>query len=110
MMDSLIGTSTWYCDVSTWNRHTVFSRLNAPGVYLKFGNFYPTFIRSRRLIEKIRYSHFSQNLALRIMHNDSIRERLFRRCNEQMIQLFKLNQEKVIHVKSYEDGYENSAT
>ena len=30
--------------------HTVFSRLNAPGVYLKFGSFNPAFFRGRRLI------------------------------------------------------------
>ena len=30
--------------------HTVFSRLNAPGVYLKFDSFHPAFFRGRRLI------------------------------------------------------------
>ena len=50
------------------NTVTIFSRLNAPGVYLKFSSFDPAFIRSRRLIgvrrlmEKMRYSAIGKHL------------------------------------------------
>ena len=51
----------------------LFSPLNAPGVYLKIGSFYPAFFRCRRLI---RVGRLIEKIQYIVVQSDAIRDSL----------------------------------